>query len=418
MLRAVSAIAALLLATAILIAGNGLQFTLIPVRATLESFPTSLIGVLMAAYFAGFVAGCRINPAFIHSVGHIRTYLALASIASAVALAHALVVNVAAWAALRAISGFCFAGLVMVIESWINERATNADRGRILSIYRIVDLIALTIGNWLLTIADPMGFELFAVISILISLALVPIALTKSAAPKPIPTARLDIPRLFAVSPVAAIGAPLAALANGAFWSLGPVYVLGLGYDKGAVAAFISAAIMGAAVLQWPLGLLSDRVDRRKVMIGASVGASASALALTEFGGDSLRLLVLFGALVGAFMLPMFGLCAAHANDHADPDSAVATNGGLLLLHGLGSIIGATAGGFVIAYFGAAALFAYIAAIYAMFAVVCLYRVLTRAPLPEEAKTPFTPVPKGAAPTVFEIAQDETATPQSSARAV
>ncbi len=407
MIRAFAAISALLLATAILIAGNGLQLTLISVRAKLEAFPTPLIGMLMSAYFAGFVAGCRINPAFIKSVGHIRTYLALASIASAAALAHALFVNVAAWAIFRAVTGFCFAGLIMVIESWINERATNADRGRILSVYRIVDLVALTVGNALLTVADPKGFELFAVVSILISLALVPVALTRTAAPKPIATARLDIPRLFALSPVAAIGAPLSALANGAFWAVGPVYVLALGYDATMVAVFISAAIIGAAALQWPLGLLSDHIDRRKVMVGASLCGAASAITLSQFGASSQTLLVVFGAAVGAFIIPMFGLCAAHANDHANPDNAVATTGGLLLLHGLGSVVGATLGGVIIAMFGPSALFDYVAVVYAAFAGFCLFRIMQRAPVPDAAKTPFVPVPKSASPTVFEIAQDE-----------
>jgi MFS family permease len=407
MIRAFAAIAALLVATAILIAGNGLQLTLISVRAKLEAFPTPLIGMLMSAYFAGFVAGCRINPSFIKSVGHIRTFLALASIASAAALAHALFVDVAAWAFFRAVTGFCFAGLIMIIESWINERATNADRGRILSVYRIVDLTALTVGNALLTVADPMSFELFAVVSILISLALVPVALTRSAAPKPIPTARLDIPRLFALSPVAAIGAPLSALANGAFWAVGPVYVLALGYNATIVAAFISAAIIGAAALQWPIGLLSDRIDRRKVMVGASLFGAASAMALSQFGADSQTLLIAFGAAVGAFMIPMFGLFAAHANDHSHPDHAVATNGGLLLLHGLGSVVGATFGGVIISIFGPSALFDYIAAVYIVFAGFCLVRIIRRAPVPDESKTPFVPVPKSASPTVFEIAQEE-----------
>ncbi|MEQ8751292.1 MAG: MFS transporter, partial [Amphiplicatus sp.] len=150
MLQAVAAISALLLAAAILLTGNGLQSTLISVRANIEGFPTALIGMQMSAYFAGFVLGCRINPSFIKSVGHIRTFVALASVASASALAHSIIVDVTVWSVLRAITGFCFAGLFMIIESWINERATNSTRGRILSVYRIVDLLALTVGNALL----------------------------------------------------------------------------------------------------------------------------------------------------------------------------------------------------------------------------------------------------------------------------
>lgn len=407
MFRAVVALFSLLFAAAILFAGNGLQGTLLAVRAHLEGFPTALIGVLMSACFAGFVLGCRFNPGFIKSVGHIRTFVALASIASAAALVHPLVVDVFVWALLRAITGFCFAGVIMVIESWINERATNANRGRILSIYRVIDLSSTMAGNALLATASPIGFELFVIVSILMSIALVPVALTRTDAPKPIATARLDIPRLFRLSPVAAAGAPMVGLANAAFWGVGAVYAQEQGYGNAEIAAFISAVIIGAALLQWPLGWLSDRIDRRRVMFGSASLGVASALALAEFGGRSPELLLTLGVFFGAFVLPMFGLAAAHANDHAPPGEAVATNGGLLLLHGGGSVIGATLGAGAMAAFGPPALFFYIAAIYVVFAGFCLYRIMKRPPVPDERKTPFVPVPKHAAPTVFEIGADE-----------
>jgi MFS family permease len=409
MFRAVVSIFPLLLAAAILLAGNGLQGTLLAVRANIEGFPTSLIGVLMSAYFAGFVLGCRFNPAFIKSVGHIRTFLALASIASASALIHPMVIDVAIWAVLRAVTGFCFAGLIMVIESWINERATNKNRGQILSVYRVIDLSSTMLGNALLATASPNDFSLFAIVSILMSIALVPVALTRSDAPKPIETARLNVPRLFKVSPVAAVGAPMIGLANASFWGVGAVYAQELGYGNAEIAAFISAVIVGAAILQWPLGWLSDRIDRRKVMLGAAALGIASSIALAFYGGRSPVLLMTFGALFGAFIIPMLGLAAAHANDHAEPGEAVATNGGLLLLHGGGSVVGATLGATVMAAFGPPSLFLYVASIYVVFATFCLYRILTRPPVPDEKKTPFTPVPKNAAPTVFEIGAEDNA---------
>ncbi|MFN0022622.1 MAG: MFS transporter [Parvularculaceae bacterium] len=403
MFRAVAALLSLLLAAAILLAGNGLQGTLLAVRANLEGFPTALIGVLMSAYFAGFILGCRLNPGFIKSVGHIRTFVALASIASAATLVHPLIIDVGAWALLRAITGFCFAGLVMIIESWINERATNANRGRILSVYRVIDLSATMIGNALLATADPGDFQLFATVSILMSLALVPVALTRGDAPKPITTARLDVPKLFRVSPVAAVAAPMIGLANAAFWGVGAVYAQQLGYDKAIIAAFISAVIIGAALLQWPLGWLSDRIDRRLVMTGSAILGAGFAIALAQFGDDGPRHLLGLGALVGAFMIPMFGLAAAHANDLADPGSAIETNGGLLLLHGCGSVVGATLGAVVMANFGPAYLFVYIAVIYLFIAAFCLARILARKPQPADKKTPFTPAPTIASPTVYEI---------------
>lgn len=403
MLNIVSSLLPLLLAAAILLAGNGLQGTLLAVRADLEGFPTVLIGVLMSAYFAGFIIGCRVNPRFIKSVGHIRTFVALASVASAATLIHPMAVHVGVWALLRAVTGFCFAGLVMVIESWINERAVNANRGRVLSVYRMTDLTATMTGNALLASADPAGFQLFALISILMSVALVPVALTRAPAPKPIETARLDVPRLFRVSPLAAIGVPLIGLGNAAFWAVGPVYAQKLGYDKGAIAVFMGSVIVGAALFQWPAGWASDKIDRRYVMIGSAALGVGAALALSRFGRESETALFGLGFLFGAFIIPMFGLAAAHANDQADAGNAVETTGGLLLLHGAGSVVGAAAGGAVMSIFGPGAVFLYIAAVYAVFIVICVIRMAARVGRPVRMKIPFVPMPKFAAPTIAQL---------------
>jgi MFS family permease len=278
-----------------------------------------------------------------------------------------------------------------------------------LSGYLVLDLNSTLSGNALLATADPADFHLFALVSIFMSLALVPVALTKSDAPKPIETARLDLPKLFKVSPVAAIGAPLIGLANASFWGVGAVYAQQLGYSNALIAAFVSAVIVGAALLQWPLGWLSDRIDRRRVMLGSSILGVVAALALARFGGASPAALLGFGALFGAFIIPMFGLSAAHANDHSEPGASVETNGGLLLLHGCGSVVGATLGAIVMARFGPPSLFLYIATIYFGFAVFCFYRIIKRPPAPDEKKSRFTPVPKNAAPTVFEIGENEPA---------
>jgi len=407
MLRSVSALTALLCAAALLYSGNGLQFTLLSVRANIEAFSTPLIGVMMSAYYAGFIAGCRVNPTFIKSVGHIRTFVALASLASAAALAHSLVVEVAAWSILRAISGFCFAGLAMVLESWINERADNENRGRILSVYRIVDLLALTAGNAMLALASPAQFQLFALVSILISIALVPVALTRSAAPKPVRTAHINIKKLYAVSPVAAAGVFLVGLANAGFWSVGPIFVQRSGYNADTVAIFMSTVIVGAAVAQWPIGWLSDKVDRRYVITGAGLAAAGAALGLSRYGGVSYSYLLIFAGFLGAFMLPMFGLSVAHANDQSAPEEAVETNGGLLLLHGCGSVGGAVAGAGMMSAFGPGSLFDFIAAVYILLSAYALYRITRRRGPAEADKSPFSPVPRSAAPTIFEIASED-----------
>ncbi|MEZ5919946.1 MAG: MFS transporter [Parvularculaceae bacterium] len=409
MFRAVAALSSLLLAAAILLAGNGLQGTLLAVRGHLEGFPTALIGALMSSYYAGFILGCRFNPGFIKNVGHIRTFVALASIASASALTHPLIINVWVWAALRATTGFCFAGLIMVIESWINENATNANRGRILSVYRVIDLTAMLAGNALLATASPSDFPLFAIVSILMSLALVPVALTRGAAPAPIATAKLNVSQLFKVSPVAAVGAPMVGLANAAFWAVGAVFAQQLGYGADLIASFVISVIVGAALAQWPLGLLSDQIDRRIVMAGSALLGAVSAIALSEFASKGSHYLLGFGALTGAFTISMFGLVAAHANDHSPPGAAVETNGGLLLLNGFGSVIGATLGAALMAHFGPPALFIYIASIFVGLASFCIYRIMVSPAVADADKAPFIPVPRNAAPTLFEIAEDSDA---------
>ena len=395
MFRSISAIAALLFAAAILYAGNGLQSTLLSVRGDIEGFPTTVIGLLASAYYAGFILGCRLVPGMIQGVGHIRAFVALASIASSSALAHILFVEPIAWGGLRFITGFSFAGLTMVLESWINERATNENRGKILSVYRIVDLGAVTIGNGLLAIAPPEGFQLFVLVSILISIALVPVALTRSSSPAPLETAKLDIVQLYKVSPVGAIGAAATGLANAAFWGMAPVYVQELGYGAAAIAAFMSTAIIGAGLFQFPTGWLSDKMDRRMVIFASSLlGAGASAL-LAAFAGLSENAMLGFSFLFGAFIIPVFGICCAHANDHAQVGKAVATSGGLLLLYGVGSVVGALVGALVMSAFEPAALFWYIAGVYLVLAVFTLLRIgIKRRPRIIGKKSRYIPMAK------------------------
>ena len=250
------------------------------------------------------------------------------------------------------------------------------------------------IGNGLLAVAPPSGFQLFVLVSILISIALVPVALTRSDSPAPLETAKLDIVQLYRVSPVGAVGAAAAGLANAAFWGMAPVYVQEIGYGSAMIAAFMSAAIIGAGLFQFPMGSLSDKVDRRFVIVGSSLlGAGASAL-LASFAGLSQNALLGFSFLFGAFIIPVFGICAAHANDHSALGKAVATSGGLLLLYGVGSVIGALVGALVMSAFHPAALFWYISGVYLVLAVFSLLRIGINRPSIVGKKTRFIPMAK------------------------
>ncbi|MEM9751355.1 MAG: MFS transporter, partial [Pseudomonadota bacterium] len=294
------------------------------------------------------------------------------------------------------------AGLQMVLESWINERATNENRGRLLSLYRIVDLSAATLGNMLLATANPAGFALLALTSILISLSLVPVALTTSTAPQPVRSAKLDVGRLWRVSPLSAAGALAIGAANGSFWSMGPVFVQRLGYDTGTVATFMSAVIVGGGIAQWPLGLLSDKIDRRRVILIVSACCAVAGAALAASAGGGRAALIAIAPAFGFFAMPLFGLCMAHGIDHAEHDDYVTVTAGLLLLYGIGSIVGPPIAPLLMQASGPATLFAFTSAIHVAFVLFGLYRLTRRAPVPLDEQAAYVPVPR-TSPAVFEL---------------
>ena len=395
-------LSALLLAAFFLIAGNGLQGTLLAVRGNLEGFPLLMVGFLMSAYFIGFTLGCRVAPRMVKRVGHIRSFTALASVASAAALAYALAVHPLVWIALRIITGFTIAGLYMIIESWINETATNERRGRILAVYRVTDLTAGTLGQALLAAADPSKFALFAIVSILISLALVPVAMTTTSQPRPIASTKLDLAKLFRISPLAAVGSLSVGLANGAFWAVGAVYVQKLAFDIHAVATFMTTVVIAGALSQWPLGLLSDRIDRRIVIIIAAALCSASGVFLAVAGASSVAML-LYGAFAFGFTaMSIFGLSVAHANDRAEPHEYVTLAAGLLMLYGAGAILGPVIAPLAMNAIGPQALFIHTAVVYGALTVFGLFRVVQRDAAPREDREAYVSVPR-TSPTVFEM---------------
>lgn len=361
-------VGALLISAAILLAGGGLLSTLVAVRANLEGFPILAIGLMTSAYYAGFISGCLYTPHLVKRVGHVRVFAALSSVTAAVALLHVLWVDIYFWIGLRGIIGFSFAGLYMLVESWINEQAPSDKRGQVLSIYRMVDLAAVTAGQFMLTMAAPSEFVLFSVVAILISLAIFPISLSASKAPNAVTETSLNLRKLIRVSPLAAFGCLVVGLTNGAFWGVAPIFVTDLGHSVLMVSTFMTVVIFAGAVLQWPVGWLSDRFGRREVMCGVSVGGVIAGIYIWQFAESSARAMVLGGGLYGLFAMQVFGLCAALANDRAEPHEFVAISGGLLLIYGAGSIFGPTLGAAFMNLAGPPALFAYTAGVHALLA--------------------------------------------------
>lgn len=386
---------------AILLAGQGLQNTLLPIRANLESYSDLAIGGMGSAYFMGFLLGCFLAPLLVRRVGHIRTFAALAATASAAPLIHAVVLEPFTWSLLRMITGFCFAGLYMVIESWLNERTSSTTRGGVLAAYNVVSLTALMGGQVIIALMNPADFAVFAVASILLSVALVPVALTTTSQPRPIQSVKINLRRLWQVSPVGIVSALTAGLTNGSFWTLGPVFAAGQGFDVPGTAAFISSVIIGAAVLQWPLGRLSDAMDRRYVIVGGFLVAAMAGLFLFLAGGGYLGAFIgghngiLFGGfLFGCFALPTYAVAVAHLNDRLDPNEFVMGASGLLLTYGIGAMVGPTLAAGMGIFAGEAGLFAFTCVIHAVVACYVAYRVgVMRAVAPGE-RALFRPVPR------------------------
>ncbi|GGY42372.1 MFS transporter [Parvularcula lutaonensis] len=389
-MRVAFSLISLLFAAALLFGSNGMHSTLLGVRGTLEGFPATAIALFLTAYYVGFIAGCRRAPKIIRDVGHIRAFTAFASIASAAAVSHALLVESWFWIATRVVTGFCFAGLQMILESWLNERATNENRGQVLSVYRVTDFTSATLFQAILPVFDPKSFVPFGVLTILISVALVPVALTRIPAP-PVPkSSSLQLRRLWTVSPLAAVGAALIGLSASSYWSMGPLFVSGLGYPAEATGLFIGALIFGGALAQWPLGWLSDRMDRRYVIIGMAAAAVVIALSVPLLAGLGQAMLIVSGLVFGAVAVPAFGLAIAHANDHAEPGSSVAVNAGLLLLYGASACFGPLAASQLMRLFGTNALFWWIAAIYVALAAFGIVRIsLREAPKVREEYVPI-----------------------------
>lgn len=382
-------VATLLLSVAILLMGNGLQGVLLPIRAGIEVFSTFDIGIMGSSYYVGFVIGCFLGVRIVRRVGHVRAFTAMVSIASTIALLHALLPVPALWWIFRAATGFCFATLFMIIESWLNEKATNQTRGKIFSVYTIINLTVVTLGQLMVTLHDPASFPLFALASILVSLAAVPVALSTSPAPEPIKQKAFSLTHLFRVSPVGLVGCFAVGLTNGGFWALAPVFAQAIGLTTTGVALFMSTTVIGGAIGQWPLGFASDQIDRRKVIIFACLGSIAASAAMIVFDDLWVRGILIFAFLFGIFAFPLYSLSAAHMNDFVEPDEFVQASSGLLLMFGIGAVIGPLVAAAAMTQLGPDGLYIFVLAIHLALAAYTVRRLFARPPPPEEERVAF-----------------------------
>jgi MFS family permease len=381
-------IASLLLAVAFLLAGNGLQFTLIPLRGDAEGFSAFALGVIGSAYYVGFVSGCLLAPYLIVRAGHIRAFAAMAALAVMIALAYPLNTNVLPWTAFRAFNGFCLAGIYLVIESWLNDRASNHNRGLVMSAYVFVNFLAFTVGQLMVTLYPIREAGNFIVAAMLASFAIVPVALTRSAQPAPITIVAFRPAQLYRAAPVGLVASMMVGVANGAFWGLGPLSAAGNGLSVARVALFMSGATLAGAVVQWPVGRLSDRLDRRLVLLALLIGAALTGVLLWMFARNG-WLLLTFGLLFGALALPCYSLAAAHAYDKTSASDMVPTAATILLANAVGAAIGPLPASLVMDALGPRALFLFTAATQGLLAVYVFYRTTVQAPLAAPEKTGF-----------------------------
>jgi MFS family permease len=404
-------ISSLLLGLAFLIVGHGLQMTLIPLRAEAEGWSSFEIGAVGSAYYIGFAAGCIGAPYIIRRAAHIRAFTAMVSIAASAMVAFPLMVAFGPWFVLRILLGASLAGLYMVIESWLNDQATNQTRGGIMAAYVMVNYGAIAVGQLLVTLHSPTDFALFAVAAIAMSLAAIPVALTGSAQPAPVAIVRFNPAALYRQSPVGVVGVTVVGLANGAFWSLGAVAAVGAGLSAQQAAAFMAIVTACGALAQWPAGRLSDRIDRRFVLVGLLSGAAIVGLLfllpvppVAWFG-----LAVLFGLL----MSPTYSISAAHAYDHAQPGTFVETAAGLFIANATGAIVGPLVASAMMGAIGPSALFLFTAIAQGSLAAYVMFRVRRRAAPVAPDKTDFdlaaTAPVAGGVP--FDLAGDEARPP-------
>lgn len=365
----------LLTGVALLLAGGGLLGTLLGMRGSQAGMSDATLGLVMSGYFVGFFLGTFTAPPLIRRIGHIRAFTFCAAAAAVSVLLHAIWIDPLAWLLLRIVSGAALVTLYTVIESWLGAQAPQQHRGQVFAVYMVVSLLALALGQQMLRLAPIDGFELFTAVAVLISIAMMPVSWTTLSPPLPHPAPPYRIRKLYRDAPSAAAGAALSGVAMGAFWGLGPLFATRRGLPPVEVGTFMTAAILGGAALQWPLGRLSDHTDRRRVLvIVAALAAAVSVAMMIVVGGDTRWLLA--GIFVyGGLAFAVYPISVAHLMDRVAPAEVLGASSALLLLHGVGAMFGPALAGIAMTRFGPDALLAWFAGVQALLALWVLLRI-------------------------------------------
>jgi MFS family permease len=398
MVNALRSVFSLLLGAGLMALGVGLLGLLLPIRMGLEGVAPQIAGYVMSAYYAGFVAGSFMAQRIIGQVGHIRAFAAFAAILTAAVMVHALIFNIPVWGLMRAAVGFCMAGLYAVIESWLNVRSPNELRGRVLSMYTLTIYISSGVGQLAINLDDTAGLELFCLGALLTSLSLVPVVMTRVAGPELGNIKTMSLAGLYKASPLGTVATAGAGLVSGSLYALGAVYGTQIGLTVFENSVFMGAPIIGGFLLQWPIGRLSDKFDRRTVLFGvlmSTVGASIL-LGAFAFAEGSFLLLATANLLLGGFLATIYPTAVAHAFDYIDRSQMVAANSGMLLAWAVGATAGPLVASSIMAV-GPAGLFVFIAGVAITLAIYTRWRMSRRAAKPADEQSKFVPVPSTSA---------------------
>ncbi len=404
---------ALLLGVMLLMVGNGVQGTLLGVRGAIEGFSTFEMSMVMSAYFAGFLFGSRLAPEMIRRVGHVRVFAALGSLISALLVLYAVAPNWIAWSLMRVLMGFCFSGVYVTAESWLNNSATNETRGQALSAYMIVQMIGIITAQGLMNVGDAAGYLLFVLPSVLVSLAFTPILLTVSPAPTFESTQSMSLKRLYAVSPLGCVGIFLVGGVFSALFGMASVWATQAGLSVPQISLFIAIIYVGGLVFQYPIGWMSDRMDRRLlILLVAMVGAVTMVLPVVF--DPPFQVLLVLALIIGGVSNPLYSLLLAHTNDFLDQRDMAGASGGLLFINGVGAIAGPPITAWMMGLVGNNGFFLYIGVLLGVLTVYAAWRTTQRAaPAVSETGAFATVAPVGSAvaiEAVMEAAQESTPT--------
>ncbi|PCD77665.1 MFS transporter [Pseudothioclava arenosa] len=407
---------ALLLGILLLMVGNGMQGTLLGIRGEIEGIDTFHMSLVMSAYFAGFLFGSRMVPGMIARVGHVRVFAALGSLISAVLILYAAAPNWYAWTALRLLIGFCFSGVYITAESWLNASSTNATRGRALSAYMIMQMVGITAAQFLLNVGDPAGWFLFVIPSVLVSIAFTPILLSASPAPRFDTIERMSFARLFRASPLGCVGIFLMGGIFSALFAMASVWGTSVGLGVREISSFVAAIYIGGLVAQYPIGWLSDRMDRRVLILALSALGAVAMFAVVALD-PPFGVILFAGALMGGVANPLYSLLLAYTNDFLELSDMPAASAGLMFINGVGAVTGPILTGWLMGATGSNGFFLFLGVLSAGLAGYAGWRMTRRPSVPPEETGAFAVLSPAATTLAVELALEaaQEDTPEPSA---